>query len=289
MTIDAEQIACHAFAMKTYAPEILEFLSHQSGYCEIVLAPGTVAMQRTDTGFAPIGTTILSADDVWNTLASLTTQTRGGKITLAKDGVFSFGIPNRGRFRVSYVTQRGSYVINIMKVPSEIPELSELSSQPEEAMKALAFLRAHRTGLLLISSAHPLLANTLVYALLQSLVATENRLIFSIEPAITYLLPHGKSIVLQCEIGADVETLAEGVRHALTMMPDLLYVRNPTTREDVNAVMQAVGAQVMTIVSIAAAEADPQTTRDFSVLSSAQQIGAWRVEKDEAHRLRIAF
>ncbi|MDQ7082017.1 MAG: hypothetical protein Q9N34_02775 [Aquificota bacterium] len=103
------------------APEILNYLGVRKEFTEVILAPKASPVERNDRIINRIMDVILSPEDIRDTLVSLRSHTTTSLGPLGREGFFSFGLPEVGRIRVSYLTQRGSYVVSIVKVPYEIP------------------------------------------------------------------------------------------------------------------------------------------------------------------------
>ncbi|MCX6996683.1 MAG: hypothetical protein NTV49_06270, partial [Kiritimatiellaeota bacterium] len=206
-----------------YAPGILDYLAQSPDFTEVLLAPGAMPLQRAPDGMKSIGDTALNEQDVRDTLATLTTHAAGVSAG-GKHGVFSFGMPQRGRFRVAFMTQRGSLVASIIKIPGEVPRVDQLVAADQAAAVEKNFL-SFRSGLLLVAGPSSMLTNVLVYALLRSLSEQAQRVVFILEAGITFLLRHGRSLVLQSELGSDVDSIEEGLRAALTLEPSVIYIR----------------------------------------------------------------
>jgi twitching motility protein PilT len=269
-----------------YAPSILDYLAQSPDLTEVLLAPGSLPMRRDPAGMTPIGEATLSEQDVRDTLTTLIAHTK----TIApnaKSGVFSFGIPQRGRFRVGFLTQRGTYAASILKVPFEVPQLADLLAEPAEAEVIAQKFRSFRSGLLLITGGSPMAANMFAYALLRACNETEQRSIFIIEPGITFLLRHQRSLVLQCEIGTDVEDVGQGLRAALNLNPDLIYVRDITTTRDLDLLSRAVEAQVFTLATIPILDAASLISRGREDLPGHSVRGLWHLDHVDGEKLRV--
>ena len=85
-------------------------------------------VDRTADGLRIALTRVLDPSDVADTLSTLLAKASvpGG---LAAAGNFSFGIKGVGRFRVTYITQRGSKVVSIARVRIGVPDIAALTDQ----------------------------------------------------------------------------------------------------------------------------------------------------------------
>jgi len=129
-----------------------------------------------------------------------------------------------GRFRVKYITQRGSYVVYILKTPYHIPPLDRLCPSRKDSDKLEEIIRIHSSGFVIFQGKDHLLVNTLIYSLLQKVCENYSKIIFILESPLTFLLRHGQSLVVQREVGVDVDTFEEGLRDAFYMNPNILFM-----------------------------------------------------------------
>lgn len=271
-----------------YAPGILAYLSQCAESCEVFLAPGTRPMQRTGSGMRPIDESVMSPDDIRETLTFLRGHVPGGKQNMDKVDVFSFGIPQRGRFRVSFITQRGSYVARIVRIPGEVPQPVSIVDNRATADRAMAMFRGLRRGVLLISGVPLPLTNTLVYGLIEGGAASEQRVVAIIEHNTTFLLKHGKSIVVQCEYGPDNETIESAIRNAMMLAPDTIYIHELSARDDFEAALKAAKAHVLVVVAMTKLDADRLFPGGVWGADPQLLCGWWKVEESaEEGKIRL--
>jgi twitching motility protein PilT len=204
----------------------------------------------------PVDESVMTPDDIRETLTFLRGHVLGGKQNMEKVDVFSFGIPQRGRFRVSFITQRGSYVARIVRIPGEVPPPASIIDDRVTADRAMAMFKTLRRGLLLISGAPLSRLNALVYGLIEKGAASEQRVVTIIEHDTTFLLKHGKSIVVQCEYGPDNETIESTIRSAMMLAPDTIYIHDLSARADLESALKAAKAHVLVVVTMSTLDAD---------------------------------
>ena len=270
-----------------YAPGILEHLSKSSDFTEILLAPGTAPVQRTEDGLIFTDDTPLTVEDIRDTLGVLFSLAPGRDLSGEKAGTFSIGVPNRGRFRVRFLSQRGSPAVTIQKVPPEVPALTDLLEDPQAVPSLESAFHALRSGLLILTGPHALSTNVLVYALLRSLSEKEQRLLFLIETNILFLMKHRRSVALQCEVGTDMETLDDAIRLAIELAPDVLFVRDVCTAQDLSAVRRAAEAQIFTVTTVASTEFGHLFPENRMPVEPNLAAGIWVVERQAGRRLRV--
>lgn len=271
-----------------YAPGILAFLAQCDSCCEVFLATGVRPVQRTCDEMRTIGETVMTQDDIRETLSFLHSHAPGGKVGIENEGVFSFGIPKRGRFRVSYITQRGSFVVRILKIPMVVPEPASLIDDSAVASRVMASFANFRRGLLIISGDPLPSINTLVYGLVEGMVTKEQRVVVLIEHDTTFLLKHGKSIVVQCEYGPGNETMGNTLRSAMMIEPDIIYVCGISDRTDLNLLLKSAKSRLFVVAAVSGMDADRLFPNGKGLDDPELSCGWWNVEPSpESGKIRL--
>ncbi len=208
-----------------YAPQILNYLGSSSTVSEVFLAPNASPMERREGKLVRFMPVVLTSEDIRDTLVALKSYASGSLGPLGKQGSFSFSIHKSGRFRVSYMTQQGSYVISIIKTPFEIPTIEELCQDPPHVIKEINRIVGDLSGrCVVITGRDHIKASMFAYSLLQHVSIHFSKVIYILEEPLNYLLKHGNSLVIQREIGTNVETLQEGLGDAKLIKPDIFYI-----------------------------------------------------------------
>jgi len=207
-----------------YAPHIISYLSASEDIRELYLVPKAFITEKRGQKLLKVSDTLLTPEDIRDTLVALRSHTPFALGPLGKEGMFSFGLQNVGRFRVKYITQRGSYVVYILKTPYHIPPLSKLCPDRNAVSKLEEIIRLYSSGVLLFQGKNHILVNTLIYSLLQNVCDNYSKVIFILEAPLTFLLRHGQSLVVQREVGVDVDTYEEGLRDAFYMNPHIIFM-----------------------------------------------------------------
>ncbi len=232
-------------------PEILNYLAEKREFTEIILAPKASPVERRDKGISRIMDIILSPEDIRDTLVSLRSHTPTSLGPLGREGFFSFGLPDIGRIRVTYLTQRGSYVVSIVKVPFNIPEFYSIVASKEKAQSILKTL-SDLNGIVAIIGKSYVVHNLFSYSLLSEICNRRSGLIYVLERPITYLIRHSNSIVIQREVGVDVDSFDEGIEEALFLNPEIIYMSDVTIKGALHSVRKLFDIPVLTLLSVTA-------------------------------------
>ncbi|RUM30040.1 MAG: hypothetical protein DSY42_05285 [Aquifex sp.] len=206
------------------APVILDRFKGENIPAEVLLIAGTPPVLRKGKSFEKLVERSITPEDIRETLAALR-QHVAGKVKLEPEkGLFSFGLSGVGRVRVIYFTQRGSLVIFVAKTPFSPPHLEEIIGEEEKIKELECCINEKK----LIKVVAP--SNT-VYTLftmsfLNYIGNKYQRVIYTLERPLSYLLKHSQSIFIQREVGIDLSDLDEGMREAVMVEPDLVYIND---------------------------------------------------------------
>lgn len=233
-----------------YASKILQHLAQAPAFTELLLAPGAPPVERrADSSLQVAFPQILGPQDIRETLGAFSSHARALTDTAAMPhGTFSFGMHGLGRFRVSFVTQRGSNVLSIQKIPATPPDLATVVPDTATARALDAILDAPGGRILVLAGPNRPQIVLLAYALIQRVNQKASRLIFTVEPAISFLVGHSKSLVVQTEVNTDIPSLADGLLDAARMQAGLVFTRDLRTPEEFAAVIELAESRALVIV-----------------------------------------
>ncbi len=234
-----------------YAPQLLNYLSSTQDFTEVILAPKASPMERTGNVLKKVMDVTFSPEDIRDTLIALRSHTPVALGPLGREGFFSFGIPNIGRFRVAYITQRGSYVVSITRVPFDIPDPETILENPSDISSLKKAIMEESNGIVAIIGISQIKNNLLAYSIIKRINQEEQKIIYIIERPISYLIKHGNSIIIQREVGIDVDNFEEGIKDAMLINPDIIYVSDVNTKEDMIALMHIAELSIPVLISVA--------------------------------------
>jgi len=241
-----------------YIPYIINYLSTKEDITEIYLVPKAFMSEKRGNKLVKISDALLTSEDIRDTLIALRSHTPSALGPLGREGVFSFGLQNIGRFRVSYITQRGSYVVQILKTPYHIPPLNKICQDKDGINKLEEIVRLHNSGVVIIQCKNQAMASTFAYSFLQSLCENYSKVIYILESPLSFLLKHGQSLVIQREVGVDVESFEEGVKDAFYINPDILYLgqREIIPVKEVDYLKRLLEEETLIFLSLSVVEKD---------------------------------
>ncbi len=206
-----------------YTNFILNYLKQSPKFISIFLVPGFEPVVREESGeLRKILDVKLTAKDTKEILITLRNTAAIPRVPTVKE-VFSFGMPDIGRIRVSYFLQRGSYVVNIIKTPFVVPEAADIVVSLEKFLDFYRKVSETKYGIFLIIGNRWLSNSMFAYSILKLINKNHKKIICTLENPISFLLRHGNSIVIQRDLSVDVESTVEAIKDMYFLDPDIIY------------------------------------------------------------------
>jgi len=139
------------------------------------------------------------------------------------------------RFRINIFYQKGLLALSFHYIPSAIKGFNDLGLS--EVCRN--FLRA-TSGLLVIAGAYNSGKTTTAAALIEELNKTKSLNIVTIEDPIEYLFVSKTSLVMQRQIGVDVNTIADALDYCLSEDVDVVYINEIKDDQVLNSAMPKI-------------------------------------------------
>ncbi|HXF95392.1 MAG TPA: PilT/PilU family type 4a pilus ATPase [Gemmatimonadales bacterium] len=191
-----------------------------------------------------------------------------------KDYDCSWGMPGVGRFRVSILRQRSSFMIVMRVVPFDVPTFESL-----RLPAVFATLASAEQGLILVAGPAGSGKSSTMAAMVNHINQTQQKHVLTIESPIEFLHRDVNSSVTQREVGVDTESYAAGLRAALRQDPDVIMVGELRDTETAETALKAAETGHLVISSLPAADA---------VAAIGRVISMFPAEAQEMTRLRLA-
>lgn len=234
-----------------YASKILTYLADGDRPSQVLLVAGAPPVEKFGEELKIAFNSLLTPDDIRDTLNTFSSHVRRDIASdLGGAGVFSFGMPGVGRFRVHYMTQRGSKIVTIQRMPFDIPRLAALLDDGAQLSLARGLVGPSGGGIVLITGHVSASLASLAYALLCHANDTRKTVICICEENLSFALKHGSSVVIQTEVGTDSPSMIEALESSSFLNPGILYVREPRTRAEFLLLSEAAETGAQVIVSL---------------------------------------
>lgn len=186
---------------------------------DLLLVAGVPPTARVDGRLIAIDPHVLDPRTVRALVVEMLDDAQQRRLEADRAIDLCFDRPGLGRFRCNAHFQRGTVAAAVRVFPPRIPTLSELNL-PETLSRFAALAR----GLVLIAGPAGCGKSTTLAALIQTINATRNVHVVTVEDPVEYRHAHGTSIVEQMEVGRDVPSFADALRSALRQDPDVILV-----------------------------------------------------------------
>ncbi len=230
-------------------PKIMETM--QTGMAQkILIVPKSPMLLRIGRITSPLDPYTVSPQDVKDTLSGLATIANyqivvgSGKIS---NGTFTLSTHDVGRLRVNFIIQRGTPVIFVERVPSQIPSINERIPQVEVKRRLVGLLEAE-TGIILFTGNDAEETAEVVYAVLKNINDNENKILCTVEKPLRYILNNKKSVVIQREVGVDVDSVAHGINQSSFLKADILYISDIPDKKSLDELIQVANKRTLCLV-----------------------------------------
>jgi twitching motility protein PilT len=230
-------------AVTTTAPDEVERLRSiltaavSKSATDIHIRAGDVAFLRVDGELVPLDTGILTAKNTHEmTRHILATSPHAPDINLVHDHSGPWSAPGIGRFRLSLLKQRSSFMIVLRVIPDVLPTFDSLSLPASLASIALSDF-----GIILVAGAQGggRASTTAAFVNHLNTKSPRRRHVVTVERALRFLHKNHSCAVTQREIGIDTASYAVGVRAAMEQDADVIVIGDLDDPELVELAMRA--------------------------------------------------
>ncbi|NMO50877.1 PilT/PilU family type 4a pilus ATPase [Actinoplanes sp. TBRC 11911] len=180
---------------------------------------------------------------------------------------FAHSIVGVSRFRGNLYVQRNSCGAVFRAIPHEIKPLDALG-MPDSVARFASLPR----GLVLVTGPTGSGKTTTLASILDLANRTRAAHIVTIEDPIEFLHPHKRSVVNQREVGADTETFASALKHALRQDPDIILVGELRDLETTATALTAAETGHLVLATLHTQSATQTIDRVIDIFPPHQQL-----------------
>lgn len=224
---------------KAQDPRLAKFvqilrLAKEHNASDIHLAPRSPIMLRIDGELIPIENMEIEPFEVEGMLETMLTEKQREDLERLGELDYAFSIAGFNRLRINVFRQRGTYAMALRILSFDIPDPKKLGIP-----QAVINLTDLKRGLVLVTGATGSGKSTTLAALISMISKKYKKNIITLEDPIEYLHKHGKSVVLQREVGFDTMSYANALRAALRQDPDVILVGEMRDLETISTAITA--------------------------------------------------
>jgi twitching motility protein PilT len=189
------------------------------------------ATLRVDGMLIPLNDVMLSAKDLGSVIDKILTPEQRQRFDAHKDIDLSYDVSG-ARFRVNVCIERGNLSLVARVIPTVIPTFKELDL-PETVGK----LTTAMNGLILVTGPTGSGKSTTLAAMIQKINDEQPVNIVTLEDPIEFLFTPNKALIRQRELGGDMTSFPEGLKHVLRQDPNVIMVGEMRDLETVSAAL----------------------------------------------------
>ncbi|MCF0131747.1 MAG: type IV pilus twitching motility protein PilT [Pseudobutyrivibrio sp.] len=220
-------------------PRLEKFISilqktKENGGSDIHLAPRSPIMIRLDGVLVPLEGMSIEPFEIEGMLEVMLTPEQNKVLDEMGELDYAFSIGGFNRMRINVFRQRGTYAMAIRLLSFDIPDPAKLGIP-----QAVIDMSDLKRGLILVTGATGSGKSTTLAALISMIAQKYQKHIITLEDPIEYLHKHGKSMVLQREVGFDTHSYANALRAALRQDPDVILVGEMRDLETISTAITA--------------------------------------------------
>ncbi|WP_433209567.1 type IV pilus twitching motility protein PilT [Dactylosporangium sp. CS-047395] len=198
--------------------------------------------------------------------AAVTNEAQWQQFLEVQELDFAYAIEGVSRFRVNLYNQRGSFGAAFRAIPHNIKPLDQLGV-PEQVAR---FAHLHR-GLVLVTGPTGSGKTTTLAAILDLANRTRSSHIVTIEDPIEFLHEHKRCLVNQREVGADTQSFALALKHALRQDPDIILVGELRDLETTSTALTAAETGHLVLATLHTQSAAQTVDRVIDIFPPHQQ------------------
>ncbi|MDH3289549.1 MAG: PilT/PilU family type 4a pilus ATPase [Gemmatimonadota bacterium] len=247
----------------------------ERGASDIHIKAGDVFRARIDGQLVPLTKQRLTPDQTKSIAMKLIpVEVDRKRIDEIRDYDCSWGAAGIGRFRVSILRQRSSFMIVMRVIPFEVPSFERLGL-PE----VLGAIAERERGLILVTGTTGSGNSSTMAAIVNHINARFSRHIVTLENPIEFLHRDVNGSVTQREVGPDTESFAAGLRSVLRQDPDVILLGEMPDTRILDAALKAAETGHLLITTFHTPDA---------MATIARVVAMFPPEEQEVARVRLA-
>ncbi|MEW6009280.1 MAG: PilT/PilU family type 4a pilus ATPase [Candidatus Omnitrophota bacterium] len=224
---------------------------------DLILRAGSCAWMRIHSKLEKFDDETFSVDDLMRMVNDIIDDEKRQQFKKTMNIEFAIYLEDLGRFRASLFVQRNSPAIVIRRVRKAIQTFDELNL-PTDILRKLSF---ERRGIVLLTGAAGSGKSTTIASMIEYINQNTSRHILAVEEPIEFTFEDKKSIIHQREIGLDVASYPDALKHFTYQSPDVIFVGNIRDIDTMAAVITAAETGVLVLSTLHTVNAAQTTER----------------------------
>jgi len=163
-----------------------------------------------------------------------------------RENVVCFGVKDFGRFRATIFQQRGTPVMVIRAINTQVLSFKELNL-PVEVLENLC---NEKRGLVLVTGTTGSGKSTTVASMIEYINKNMSKHIVTLEDPIEYLFQDKRSIISQREIRIDTESFHRALEYSMLQTPDIIFIGDIRTADVMSIALTAAETGQLVIANL---------------------------------------
>lgn len=198
-------------------PYLMMMVEHDAS--DMILTANMKPHIKVEGVLRPAYAAVLSAGESNRLALSLMNDNQRQTFEATKECNLSLSVEGIGRFRVNIYYQRGEISLALRRIKTTVPDLEHLGVPKQAADLAML-----KRGLVLITGMAGSGKSTTLASMIAHRAKHIGGHILTIEDPIEFILPHGRALVEQREVGFDTNTFADALRNVLREAVDVIVI-----------------------------------------------------------------
>lgn len=233
---------------------------------DLHLAVGLVPMIRIDGVLQPVGTDVVTAELVDKSIKGIVNEKQLARFQAELELDTAYHVQGVGRFRVNLHREKGEPGLVARVIPSVIPKMEDLS------MPDVAYDMARaKQGLVLVTGPTGQGKSTTLAAMIELVNQEKAANIITLEDPIEYIYKPAKSIIKQRELGRDMLSFSEALKHVLRQDPNVILVGEMRDLETISAAITVAETGHLVLATLHTYNAAQSIERIIDVFPPHQQ------------------
>lgn len=239
----------------------------ERGASDLHIKAGDVFRARIDGKLVPLTKQALTPEQTKSiALRLIANEDDRARIDNINDYDCSWGAPGIGRFRVTILRQRSSFMIVMRVIPFAVPSLERLA-----VPDVLTQIAEAERGMVLVTGVTGSGKSTTMAALVNHINEHHHKHIVTLEKPIEFLHRDLQSSVTQREIGVDTESFQVGLRAALRQDPDVVLIGEMRDAETIDTAMKAAETGHLLLSTVHTPDAQSTVLRILAMFPPEEQ------------------